>query len=77
MAIDDLDVFDAVGRPREANAPLLVEPHAVLTFSIILDWLEPVAQRNLQIIKNGGSVQLRRHSQRRALDVPQRAACVA
>ena len=51
MVINDLHVFGAVSslRPFETNAPLLIDPNAVLASSVTGQGLQPVAAQPGQI----------------------------
>jgi len=58
MIIDDLDVTRAAVGPDEADAPLVVDPNAVLTRSSAPQRFQPVPRRGRQIAQNLGVVQL-------------------
>src|SRR5438128_2805650 len=55
MVIDDLAVFRPIGswRPLEADAPLLVDPDAVLSFSVASEGLEAVTGELCQVPQTG------------------------
>ena len=69
MIVNDLYVSSALRGPDEADSPLLVYADAVLAFPIVLEGLEAVARRNLQILKGDRPVQLRKLAQCWSLDV--------
>jgi phage tail protein X len=58
VIVDDLDIAGAVGCPDEAHPPLLVDPDAVLAAPVTRQRLEAVAGRRLQVLQDGGPVQL-------------------
>ena len=51
MVIHDLDVLRAVCGPNEANPPLVVDPDAVLSFSISLQCFQFIARRSPQVFE--------------------------
>ncbi len=59
MIIHDLDVFRAIGarRPLETEAPLLVDPNAVLAFPVAGQSLQMVPRELCQIPQAGGCFQ--------------------
>ena len=69
VVIDDLDIGGAIFRPNEAQAPLLIDPDTVLTFSIILQCFQVVARRNLKVIQSDRPFQLCKLAQSRAFNV--------
>ena len=59
VIIHNLDVVCSVGLPDKANAPLVVDPNAVLSFAIALQRLQSVAWRYAQRIDPRRGVELR------------------
>jgi hypothetical protein len=57
MVVDDLDVAGPVVAPREADAPLLVDPDAALSLSIARQRLEAIARKSRKIAEAGDAVQ--------------------
>jgi hypothetical protein len=51
MVIDDLDVLCTGLDPAEADPPLVVDADTVLPPTVALQWLEPVARREAQVLK--------------------------
>lgn len=43
MVIDDLDVIGVAVAPHKADSPLVIDPDAVLTLSVAVQGLQPVA----------------------------------
>ena len=56
MIIDQLDVAGAAGTPREADAPLVVDAHAVLAGTAASQLLQSVAWRHPQVVDVLGGV---------------------
>ena len=46
------------GRPLEADAPLVIDSNAVLTFPIALERFEPAAGQRSQVLERRGGFQL-------------------
>jgi hypothetical protein len=59
MVIDDLHPVRAVFRPDQAEAPLVVDPNAMLPLAIALEGLKPVAGRDPQFVEVNGGVHMR------------------
>jgi hypothetical protein len=57
VVIHDLDIVGVVAPPTEADAPLVVDPDAVLALLIAAQSLKPVTGRYPQIVKALRSVQ--------------------
>jgi hypothetical protein len=58
MVINDLDVFGTCPCPAEADAPLVVDPDAVLALPIAAKHLESVSGRHTQVVEAGGNLEL-------------------
>ena len=69
MIADDFDVLSTLVPLDEAQAPLIVDPDAVLATAITYESCEPVAGRRLKRFERDDRVQLRQLSFRDALDV--------
>ena len=65
MVVNDLHLLWASARPSEADAPLGVDPDAVLTGPITFQRLEPVAGRSPQIVQDSCGTHLAKLAQRR------------
>lgn len=57
MIIYYLDIMRISINPSETDAPLLVDPNAVLALSITLQGFELVSRRNSQIVQPNRGVQ--------------------
>jgi hypothetical protein len=57
VIVHDLDIGWALLRPTEAYAPLVVDPHGVLTLPILSQRFEPVRGWHIQVGKPFGRVQ--------------------
>jgi hypothetical protein len=58
MVINDLHTLSAMTGPAEADPPLIIDPDAVLSFSVATQSLQPIAGRNPQVIEAGGDLEL-------------------
>jgi hypothetical protein len=66
---DDLDVMSVVVDPPEADAPLIVDPDAVLTRATASQPFESIARGHVQVVERDGSVELSELPQRHPLNV--------
>ena len=57
MVVDNLNLFGAAVAPYEAYPPLVVDPDRVLSLTVALECLEPIARRLTQIIQRTGVVE--------------------
>lgn len=57
MVIDDLNVIGIAAFPDEADAPLLVDPDAVLSFAVMMQRLQVVGRRDAQGLKEARGIQ--------------------
>jgi hypothetical protein len=57
VIVDDLALGTLAGPPHETNAPLPVDPNAVLTPSFALQHFQTIRRRDAQIIQTLGGVQ--------------------
>ena len=74
MGVDDLDVFGAVLRPNETDAPLPVHADAVLAFAVALQGFKAVVRRYPKVFQHGHAV-LRSQAKRIVMSrQPQRLA---
>ena len=55
MVVDDFNVFRSSINPAETDTPLGVDPDGMLSSSVPTQRLQPVAGRNPQVLKVGGS----------------------
>jgi hypothetical protein len=69
MVVHDLHIAWACLAPYEANAPLIVYPNAVLSRSIALQGLQPIAWRNAKVGQNTSLVEHAQLSQGDGLNV--------
>ena len=63
MVVDDLDIVRVALRPAKADAPLIVDPDAVLPRTVATQLLEPVTGRNPEIVEPAGRVELNQFAQ--------------
>src|SRR5687767_4956728 len=68
VVIDDLDQFDAAVAPHETDAPLIVDPNAVLALPIALESFEAVAGRCCQFGEPGYRIEHVELAMRHLLD---------
>jgi hypothetical protein len=59
VVIHDLDVFRSCSRPSEAQAPLVIDPDAVLTGPIAPQYLKTIPWRGPQELQCGRRIQQR------------------
>jgi hypothetical protein len=57
VVVNDLNVFRAGSGPSKADAPLLVDPDAVLPRSVAAELFEPIARRNHEVAQRVGCVE--------------------
>jgi hypothetical protein len=69
VVIRDFHIFSALALPEKANAPLVIDPDAVLPLSVASERLKPVPGRNLKVFDIGGAVKDQEFSQCGSLDV--------
>ena len=69
MIVDDFNVQGVTVTPPEADPPLLIDPDAVLAFSIALQSLELIRARNRKIPQISSSIQLLQLHQRPLLNL--------
>jgi hypothetical protein len=67
VVVNDLDLLWASVGPPETDPPLVVDSDAVLTRSIALQLLEPVAWRQTKFFERNGRADLTQLPQRRSL----------
>ena len=58
MVISYFNLFGISVFPHKANSPFIVDPNAVLSPAIPLQWLEPVAGRDAQVFEFSGGTDL-------------------
>jgi hypothetical protein len=58
VVIDNFDACRTNGRPHEADAPLVVDANAVLTFPVAFQCLQSIARRSVQKIQRLRGVKL-------------------
>ena len=68
MVVNDLHLLWPGVGPHEADPPLVVDPDAVLTNSVALESLEPVARRNTEILEHLSGSHLTKLAQRDPMD---------
>ena len=51
MVINDLDLVGFTFGPDKADAVLIVDSYAVLSFSVAFEWFQPVSRRAVQVFK--------------------------
>jgi hypothetical protein len=57
MVIHDLDLVGISFTPFEADAPLVVDPDAVLARAITAEFLEPIPRRDPKVLELVGRIQ--------------------
>lgn len=67
MVINDFHVIRMGAFPAEANAVLIIDADAVLSFAIARKLLQAVARRNAEIVERFSGIQEQQFPQRRAL----------
>jgi hypothetical protein len=73
MIVHDFYIMRIAGTPSEANAPLVIDPDAVLTGPVAFQGLKPIARRYAQEVQGGGSVDLQQLTMRNPLYVRRKA----
>lgn len=68
VVVNDLHLLRSGVGPHEADAPLVVDPDAVLTGSITLERFEPVAGRNAEVLQDLSGPHLTKLAQRHPED---------
>ena len=69
MIVDNLDRFGARIRSDEADAPLVVDPNAVLADPIPLQSLQSIARRRHQVQQSPSLMNLQQFALRRSLHI--------
>ena len=69
MVVRDLDVMGVAPDPAEADAPLIIDPDAVLTGTVASQLFETVSGRRPEILKPHRRVELAQLSQGHPLNV--------
>ena len=52
MIINDLDIVSVPLAPTEANAPLFVDPNAILSLPVASQFLKAISRRDTKIIQS-------------------------
>ena len=74
MVVNDFDSIGAVLGPHEADSPLVVDAYAVLPFSVIFQWFEPIGWRYLQVNQRLRLIQHEKFAQGNLLDIARQLA---
>ena len=69
MIVHDLHLVGFAAVPNEADAPLVVDANAVLSFTVARKGLKPVPRRNSQVVQVRGVIQHHQLDLRPTLDV--------
>src|SRR5262249_5248950 len=69
MIVDDLDIVGVAVAPAEADAPLVIDPNAVLPFAISGQPLQPISRRRPQVLEIASIVKLHQLAISRPYDV--------
>jgi hypothetical protein len=69
VVVNDFYVFGAFRRPDKANAPLIVDPNAVLALSIPFQGFKLIPGRDAQIFQDRRPIELFKLAQRWALHI--------
>jgi hypothetical protein len=72
MVINDFNILSAMTRPAETDAPLIIDPDAVLSLPLAPQSFQPIAGGNAQVFETGGDLELAQLAARhdRALKTP-------
>src|SRR6185312_551639 len=73
VAIDDLHVVGVTIGPSETDAPLVVDPDAVLAIAAALQGFEPVCRGSARIIQHSGIAEHAQLATRHELDIRRQA----
>jgi len=68
MVINDLDVIRITVFPRKADAPLLVDPDAVLAFSVMMQCFHVIRRWDSQSLKKARCIENLEFDHRRSLN---------
>jgi hypothetical protein len=68
VVVDDLDRVRFTVMPCEADSPLLIDPNAVLTFSIPFQLLQSVSWGDSQVFQRVGTIDEKELSQRQVVE---------
>ena len=74
MVIHDLDIVRIAVRPTKADAPLIVDPDAVLSRPIALEPLEPIPGWHPKVIERFSGIDNHQLAQHRAQELGRVAA---
>ncbi|KPF46613.1 hypothetical protein IP76_06520 [Rhizobium sp. AAP43] len=74
MVVDDPDIAWSSIMPVEANAPLVVDPYAVLAEPVTFQGFQPIAWRNAEVLQDPRVVDQTEFSQRNSLNVRRKLA---
>lgn len=69
MVIHDLHVFRACFAPMKTDAPLIVDPNAVLAAAFAFERFKTIAGRHTLIIQTSGDFELSEFPPRHRLDI--------
>ena len=68
MIVDDLNLIRFAVGPDEANPPLVIDPHAVLTGSISLERLQAIARWDAKVLQPPSRVKVQQFAPTYTLD---------
>jgi hypothetical protein len=77
VVINNLNPMGAVNRPDKADAPLIIDPDAVLTLPITAKSLQVIAGWHFQRIQQSRCMQLQQLSSGNPLNVSKSRHCLA
>src|SRR6266404_1905214 len=75
VVVDDFDALSTSISPNEAEAPLIVDPNAILTRAAAAQRLQPISGRSGQIAQFFCIMELPQFSLRRALNIARQPRC--
>ena len=58
MVIHNFNIVSVAVNPFEADTPLVIDPDAILTFTVPAQSFKPVAWRRKQVLKRFGSMEI-------------------
>jgi hypothetical protein len=74
VVVHDLNFVSIPLAPNEAKTPLVVNPNAILSFSVAVQYFQAISGRRCQIAQFRGAIQLPKLAPRDALDSLKAAA---
>ena len=73
VVIDDFDIVRITFSPFKTDAPLVIDPDAMLSFAVALQGLQPVAWRHPQVLQTEGAMQVKQFAPCHPFDITEPA----